>query len=510
MTTNDRIIIEPDDTANRILVDHTHPPEWANPRPADRYNLLVIGGGPAGLVAAVGAASLGAKVALVEKHLLGGDCLIYGCVPSKALIRCAKAAHEVRDASRFGVNLPGEPTIDFAAVMQHVRQARSDIAHHDAASRFRDLGVDVFLGEGRFTSRNEFEISGTTIRFRKAVVATGARAAELPIPGIEEAGALTNESVFSLTEQPKRMAVIGAGPIGCELAQSFQRLGTQVTLIEMAPQILIREDPDAAKIVADSLEADGVQFELSASLKRIELHEGAKRLILADGDSEHSIDVDAVLLGVGRKPNVENLGLEAAGVKYDEKGIEVDDYLRTSSPNIFAAGDVCMEYKFTHTADAAAAIVLRNALFGFLPRYSKLSALTVPWATYTDPEIAHVGLNARMAEERGIRIDTYTASMSDLDRAIADGETDGLLKVHVDEGSDSIVGATLVARNAGDMISEITTAMMAKKGLNHFNSVIHPYPTRSEIIRKASGAYRRTLLSPLASRVMAFIMQLQR
>jgi mercury(II) reductase len=456
--------------------------------------VVVIGAGTAGLVTAAGAAGLGAKVALVERHLMGGDCLNVGCVPSKSIIRPSRAYADVRDASGFGVNVPEGVEVDFPAVMERMRRIRARISHHDSAWRFQELGVDVFLGEARFTGRDAVEVEGKTLRFKKAVIATGARAAEPPIEGLAEAGYLTNETIFSLTERPERLAVIGGGPIGCELAQAFCRLGSEVTIIEMAPQLLTREDQDAAHILSNVLERDGVHLRLNTSIKRVTLAGGKKLLHLQSSGNGEVITVDQILVGVGRVPNVEGLNLEAVGVAYDRRdGIVVNDRLQTTNPRIYAAGDVCMKYKFTHAADAAARIVIQNALF--LGR-KKLSALTVPWCTYTDPEIAHVGLSERSAQERGIPIDTFVIPMSEVDRAIADGEEEGFVKILVKKGTGKILGATIVARHAGEMINEITLAMVKNIGLGSLSSVIHPYPTQAEAIKKAADAYNRTRLTP--------------
>ena len=373
----------PQDQHNHVLVSNLSPPEWINPEPAGRYNLVVVGAGTAGLVTAAGAAGLGAKVALVEKHLLGGDCLNYGCVPSKAVIRSSRCAEDIRTAESFGVRVPERITADFPAVMERMRRLRSKLSFHDSANRFRDLGVDVFLGEARFTGHDSLETGGKTLYFSRAVIATGARAVELPIEGLREAGYLTNETVFSLTERPERLAVIGGGPLGCELAQAFQRLGSKVTIIHSGDHLLGREDSDAAKIVEDAFIREGVQLILSSRPKRISRTDNGKKIILyGKGGMEEGLTVDEILLGVGRAPNVEGLDLETAGVRYDSKnGVTVNDRLRTTNPRIYAAGDVCLQYKFTHTADAAARIVIQNALF--LGR-RKLSTLTIPWTTYTD------------------------------------------------------------------------------------------------------------------------------
>jgi pyruvate/2-oxoglutarate dehydrogenase complex dihydrolipoamide dehydrogenase (E3) component len=510
MTDDAQIAVPPMDEHNEQLVSNVHPPDWVNPEPYSRYNLVVIGAGTAGLVTAAGAAGLGAKVALVERHLMGGDCLNVGCVPSKALIRSARAAAHVRDAHRYGIHPPESTTVDFAAVMERMRRIRSGISKHDSAKRFRELGVDVFLGDARFTGNDAVEVGGKTLRYAKAVIATGARALEPDIPGLAEAGYLTNETVFSLTERPKRMVVIGAGPIGCELAQAFQRLGTQVTLIERTNQILTREDPDAARIVSAAMARDGVEIINGGTVIRVDRTDGAKRVRIDLNVEERLVETDVILIGAGRVPNVEGLGLDAVGVAFNEReGVHIDDTLRTTNPRIFAAGDVCMKHKFTHMADAAARIVIQNALFGFAGK-KKLSALTVPWCTYTDPEIAHVGLGEREAAERGLAIDTIRVSMSEVDRAIAEGETDGLLKVYLRKGSGTILGATLVARHAGELIGQITLAMVAGVGLGKISNVIYPYPTQAEIIKKAADTYNRARLTPLVRSVFERVLRWQR
>jgi pyruvate/2-oxoglutarate dehydrogenase complex dihydrolipoamide dehydrogenase (E3) component len=500
--------IEPWDEHNQRLISHVHPSDWVNPTPAGRYNLVILGAGTAGLVTAVVAAGLGARVALVEKHLMGGDCLNVGCVPSKTLIRSARAAADVEGAGRFGVKVPKDVEVDFAEVMRRVRRVRAEIAPHDSAQRYRDLGVDVFIGEGRFTGPDCLEVDGQELRFARAVVATGARAIPLPIEGLTETGYLDNENVFELGERPRRLAVIGAGPIGCELAQSFARLGSEVSLLEVAPQILIREDRDAAAIVESALRRDGVHLLTDVKVGRVERTDGGKRVSFEHAGEASFVEVDEILIGVGRAPNVEGIGLEAAGVGYDARtGIEVDDQLRTSNRRIFAAGDVCLKYKFTHAADAAAKIVVQNALF--LGR-KRVSDLVVPWCTYTDPEIAHVGLYAHEAAAQGTEIDTYTVPLASNDRSRAEGEEAGFVKVHTSRGSDRILGATIVARHAGELISELTLAMTQKIGLAKLSGVIHPYPTQAEAIKATTGEYMRTRLTPRISRLFSFWLRLRR
>jgi pyruvate/2-oxoglutarate dehydrogenase complex dihydrolipoamide dehydrogenase (E3) component len=464
-----------------------------NPEPTERYHLVVIGAGTAGLITAAGAAGLGARVALIERDLLGGDCLNVGCVPSKALLRAARAFADVRDAGTLGVEVPPGVRVNFAAVMERMRRLRADISVNDSAERYRRLGVDIFLGTGRFTGPDTVSVAGKTLHFRKAVLATGARAVRPPIPGLSEAGFLTNETVFSLTELPRRLALLGAGPLGCELAQAFARFGSEVSLLGNHDQILPREDRDAAALVEQALRRDGVKLVLGCNVLRVE-KQGADKVLHLDGGCPE-VRADEILVGVGRAPNVEGLNLEAVGVEYDPKnGVEVDDRLRTSNRRIYAAGDVCSRFKFTHAADAMARIVIRNALF--LGR-AKASALIIPWCTYTDPEIAHVGLYEEEARQRGIALQTFTQPLRHVDRAILDGETDGFVKVHVRAGKDAILGATVVARHAGDLISELTLAMTGGLGLGTLARTIHPYPTQAEAIKKTGDAYYRTRLTPL-------------
>ena len=497
----------PRDDNNSALVSNVHPPDWKNPEPAPRYNLVVIGAGTAGLVTAAGAAGLGAKVALVERHFMGGDCLNVGCVPSKCLIRSSRAYADVRDAGKFGIRVPEGTEVDFPAVMERMRRLRAGISRHDSAERFRSLGMDVFLGDGHFSGPDSVQVDGKTLRFKKAVIATGARAVEPPVEGLAEAGYLTNETVFSLTERPRRLAVVGAGPLGCELAQAFRRLGCEVIVVEMAPQILIREDPDAARIIAEALKRDGIDVRLGTTIKRVVASDEGKVLHLKSDSKTEAVTVDEILIGAGRAPNVEGLNLESVGVEYNKQGIVVDDNLRTSNPRIYAAGDICMDYKFTHTAAAAARIVIQNALFW---GRKKLSALTVPWCTYTDPEIAHVGLYEKDAGDRGIPVETFTRAFSEVDRAVIDGEDEGLVKVHVKKGTDKILGATIVARHAGEMISEITLAMVGNVGLGTVAGVIHPYPTQAEALKQVADAYNRTRLTPLLKNLFTRLLAWQR
>ncbi len=462
--------------------------------------MVVIGAGTAGLVAASAAAGLGAKVALVEKHLMGGDCLNVGCVPSKALIRAARACASVRNAAQFGLHVPEGVRVDFPKIMERMRRLRSQISPVDSAHRYQNLGVDVFLGEGRFSGPDTVKVGGEKLQFAKAVIATGARAIALPIPGLAEAGFLTNETVFSLTELPRRLAVIGAGPIGCELAQAFRRFGSEVTLFNKECRILVREDRDAAAIVEKAFEREGIPLICGCDIQRVEKRGDAKVLHIRCQGESSEMEFDAILLGVGRAPNVEGLGLEAAGVSFDKRsGVEVNDYLQTTNPKIYAAGDVCLNYKFTHTADATARIVVQNALFA---GRKKASTLVVPWCTYTDPEIAHVGLYENEALEKGMPVRTFEQKLDHVDRALLDGEPDGTVKIHVHEKTGRIVGATIVASHAGEMISEITVAMAGNLKLASLANVIHPYPTQAEGIKRCGDTALRERLTPLLKHLL--------
>ncbi len=489
-------IVIPWDEHNQQLVAHVHPLDWKNPKPAKRYNLVVIGAGTAGLVSAAGAAGLGARVALVERHLMGGDCLNVGCVPSKALIGAARAAAAVRDAAGFGVQVPDGARVDFAQAMARMRRLRASIAANDSAGRFSDLGVDVFLGDARFIDGHTVEAGGEQLHFKKAVIATGARAAAPPIEGLSEVAYLTNETVFSLTELPRRLAIIGAGPIGCEMAQAFARFGSEVFVIESMHGILPREDRDASEMVLASLQKDGVKLLCCGKgLKLSKAADGDKIRFSVDAHDTHYEEVvDRLLLAVGRAPNVEGLGLDEAGVAFTPKGVQVNDRLQTTNRDIYAAGDICSPYQFTHAADFMARLVIRNALF--MGR-GKASALTIPWCTYTAPEIAHVGLYEKQAQDQGIPVETFTRPFNAVDRAILEGQTRGLVRVHVRKGSDKIIGATVVASHAGDMISEVTLAMSHGLGLKQIANTIHPYPTQAEAIRQVADSYNRTRLTPL-------------
>ena len=496
------VIVLPEDAHNQALVANVHPADWPNPEPRNRYNLVVIGAGTAGLVCAAGAAGLGARVALIERHLLGGDCLNTGCVPSKALIRAARAAHEARTGKAYGLGPDPEGALpDFAAIMTRMRRLRAEISRHDSARRFRDqLGVDVFLGEARFTGADCVEVAGRQLTFHRAALCTGARAALPDIPGLAGAEPLTNETLFTLTALPRRLAVLGGGPVGCEMAQAFARFGSRVTLVQHGPQLLAREDSEVADLLATVFAREGIEVRLGSRVTGVRI-EGAERVL--DLDSAGGADrlrVDAILVAAGRAPNVEGLGLEAAGIEFDRHGVRVDDRLRTTNPRVFAAGDLCSAFKFTHAADAQARILLANALF---PGRQKASRLVVPWCTFTDPEVAHVGLTAAQAEAQGIKATTLTVALTEVDRCVLDGESEGFARVHLRRGTDTILGATIVGRHAGEMIAELALAMTAGLGLGVIGRTIHPYPTRTEAVRKLADAWSRTRLTPTLRRLFA-------
>jgi len=507
----DKVGVYPLDEHNAKLLDNVHPKKWTDPKPKESYNLIAIGAGAGGLVTTAGAAGVGAKVALIEAHLLGGDCLNVGCVPSKALLRCAKAAAAVRDSGKFGVKISGEVSVDFGFVMERMRRLRSQISPADSAKRFSEqLGVDLFMGRGVFTSPNTIEVNGQTLTFKKAVISTGGTAAIPNIPGLVESPYLTNSTIFNLTELPARMGVIGAGPIGLELAQAFQRFGSKVTVFSRSEKILPKEDPDAVEIVKASMEKDGINLVFNSTYKRVEGQgdQGQVQVVLDENGSEKVFEFDALLIATGRKPSVSGLGLEKAGVDFDvRKGVTVNEQLQTSNSNIYAVGDVASKYQFTHMADFMARMVIKNALFF---GRDKVSDLLVPWATYTAPEVSHVGLYEKDLEDRDIPYVTFKREFEHVDRAIVDGDTEGYVKIHVAKGKDTILGATIVGSHAGDMISEISVAMQAGMGLGQLASVIHPYPTAAEAIRQCGDAYNRERMTPTIKGIFHKLMAFRR
>ncbi len=492
-------LITPDDVHNRRLLRNLHPPDWVNPTPTERYNLVVIGAGTAGLVSAAGGAALGAKVALIERHLMGGDCTNYGCVPSKAIIRSARAAYAIREASNFGTCPQNGAQVDFPLVMERMRRLRAQISVNDSVERFTKLGAEVYLGDARFISKNEIEVDGRRLSFSKAIIATGARPASLDLPGFAETGYLTNETVFSVETLPKSLLVIGAGPIGCELAQTFSRFGSQVILVDLEPRLSPNDDADAAEILRRRFEREGIQTCLGAKLLRAERAGGRRRVLLHRGTQEETIVTDEILISVGRRPNIEGLNAEAAEVKTDATGVVVNDLLRTSNPDIYAAGDVCSPYKFTHAAEAMARVAIQNALFFGRKR---VSDLVIPWSTYTDPEVAHVGITEREAAKRGDEVVAFTKEFADTDRAILDGETEGYVRLYMNRKDGRLLGATIVGSHAGESIGEAVLAIKQKLKVGDLSGVIHPYPTQAEAIKRASDLQFRSRLKPWMRRLL--------
>lgn len=500
------------------LVSLVHPADWVNPEPADRYNLVVIGGGTAGLVTAMGAAGLGARVALVEVNLLGGDCLNTGCVPSKALIASARAVAEAGGGSESrgsggasaGRDLAAgaPPRADFQAVMERMRRIRASIAPHDSATRLQEAGVDVFFGRARFVGPSAVEVmeSSTVLRFSRAAICTGASPFIPPVDGLADADYLTSETVFNLTERPARLAVIGAGPIGCELAQAMQRLGSQVTMVSLDDQVLPREEREAAGLVDARLRSDGVELRLGSRVESVS-RSGDGWMLAVKGSAPGSLTVDRILVAAGRRPNVSGMSLDQAAIAFGPEGIEVDDFLRTTNRRVYAAGDVIGTWQFTHAADAMARIVIQNALFFGRKR---LSTLTMSWCTYTDPEVAHVGLTAEAARKEGRDVVLQRIGMGRMDRSMTDGDPLGFARVISERSSGKLLGATVVARNAGDLLAPAVFAMGREARVAEFASLIFPYPTRAEIWKRFGDEANRQRLTPWVKRLLAQILRWRR
>ncbi|MEA3209029.1 MAG: hypothetical protein QOE70_2086 [Chthoniobacter sp.] len=474
------------------------------------YNVVVIGAGTAGQVTAAGTAGLGGRVALIERNQMGGDCLNFGCVPSKALISSARVLHTIRHAAAWGIDVP-PPQPDFSRIFERMRERRAGIAPHDSQERFESLGVDVFRGEARFLSPKEVEVEGVKLRAKHFVIATGTHAATPPIAGLESVRYFTNETIFdALREKPGFLLVLGGGPIGCELAQTFARFGVAVTLVQRGAWLLPREDHAASALLRKALEAEGVTVLTGAEVKSVRPEGSAiSATIQRDGIDREEV-FDALLLAAGRTPNLDQLNLEAAGVQTTKKGVEVNDYLQTFQPHIYAAGDITGQYLFTHMADYQARIVVRNILMPLQVLRQKADYSVVPWCTYTDPEVARVGLNEEEATRAGIACDVFEQPMAGVDRAILEEATAGSARVLVRKGTDIIVGATIVAEHAGDLLQPLVIAMRHGLGLGQIAATIHPYPTLVEVSRKTGDLYSKTRLTPRAKRIFAWLYARQR
>ena len=471
---------------------------------SDNYNVVVIGAGTAGLVTAAGTAGLGGRVALIERNKMGGDCLNFGCVPSKALISSARLIEKIRQAENWGLKKM-TPQFEFAEVMERMRAVRAEIAPHDSQERFESLGVDVFRGDARFRSPHEVEVGDVVLRAKNFVIATGSRAAIPKINGIDNVRYFTNETIFDeLNTKPESMIVIGGGPIGCELGQTFARLGVRVTILQRGSQLLPREDRDVADFLETSPRDEGVSVIKNAEAKSVaQTNDGIELQI--SSPNETKIRATVLLISAGRKPSIDSLGLEAIGVAADKHGVKVNEYLQTTLPHIYAAGDVAGPFLFTHMADTHARIVVRNILMPFQFLRQKIDYSVVPWCTYVDPEIATVGLNESSAKEKNMEYDLITEKLDEIDRAVVESEANGFVKVLLAKGTDKILGATLVCENAGDLLHEFVLAMKYGIGLGKIAATIHAYPTFAELARKAGDKYNKTRLTPTAKKIFSWL-----
>lgn len=466
------------------------------------YNVIVIGAGTAGLVTAAGTAGLGGRVALVERNKMGGDCLNFGCVPSKALLSSARLAQRIRNAGNWAIRST-EPQFEFREVMERVRARRAQIAPNDSQERFESLGVDVIRGEARFISPEEIEVNGEKLRARHFVIATGSRAAVPRIEGIDSVSYFTNETIFDrLNDKPGSMLIIGGGPIGCELGQAFARLGVKVTIVHNGPHLLPAEDKEVGEFLRQRFAAEGIEISLNARIERLSQTDGRIEAQLKNAAPRIA---HTVLVAAGRTANLRALYLAAAGVDYDEYGVTVNAYLQTSQRHIYAAGDVTNRLKFTHTADFTARIVVRNILMPLQLLRQKVNWSVVPWCTFTEPEIARVGLSEAEAKQKGIEYHLFRVELKDVDRAVVENEEAGFAKILTAKGSDTILGATIVAPHAGDLIQEFVVAMNARVGLGKIGSMIHVYPTLAELARKAGDQYNKTRLTPRAKKIFTWL-----
>ena len=484
-------VLPPGDGHNRRLRDHVHPEAWSGRPAAGVYDLVAIGAGTAGLVASGGAALLGARAALIERAYLGGDCLVTGCVPSKTLIASAKVAHTARRSALFGVRT-GPVEVDFPAVMERVRRVRADVARHDGAEGMRKRGVDVLFGTAKFTGPKSLDLDGTEVRFRRAVICTGGRPDVPDVPGLRE-NALTSESVFNLTELPARLLVVGGGPIGCELAQTMARLGSRVTILQRGDRLLPKDDPDAGAMLADVFREEGVEIRFGTTPTRVERDAVGLRVEVQGPGGAEVLRADQILVAAGRRPNIDHLGLDAARVASDSRGVTVDWRHRTTNSRVYAAGDVCSPFQFTHAAYAQAEYACLNALLPF-----RLNARdrVMSWTTFTDPEVAHAGMGWHALQELQGRVDTYTQPLELNDRAQAEGCTRGFARIHCYRGTDRILAATVVAPHAGEIIVPLSVAITNGWRLRHFHKTIFAYPTWGEVIRKIADEWKFSTLTP--------------
>jgi pyruvate/2-oxoglutarate dehydrogenase complex dihydrolipoamide dehydrogenase (E3) component len=474
------------------------------------YNVVVIGAGTAGLVTAAGTAGLGGRVALIERNLMGGDCLNFGCVPSKALISSARLIQQIRESEKWGLDRQ-QPHFAFPKIFERMRARRAKIAPNDSQERFESLGVDVFRGEARFVSAYEIEVNGQRLRARNFVIATGSRATVPKIEGIDTVPYFTNETIFDeLKEKPESMIVLGGGPIGCELAQTFRRFGVEATIVQRGDQLLPREDRDVAEFLERRLINEGVRIIKNAEASSAATSDAGKvALEFLDRQSgrlaERTLFADALLVAIGRTSNLRRLDLNSAGVDVSERGVRVNDYLQTSRRHIYAAGDVTGPFLFTHMADAHARVVVRNILVPFQFLRQKMDYSVVPWSTYTDPEVAHVGLGEKEAKHKNLDYDLFVVPLQDIDRAVVESEDAGFVKLLTAKRSDKILGAIMVAPHAGDLLHEFVLAMKAGIGLGTIASTIHAYPTFAELARKAGDKYNKTRLTPRAKKIFTWL-----